>query len=74
MKKQSRIIEECYETLQGLHSVGFMNDEEMRDVDAMYDAYSAQKYSAEMVKPLRRCLNPTQLSVDSILNTPASRD
>ena len=72
MKKQSRIIEEAYETIQGLHSSGFMKDEAMREVDAMYDSYLAPRYSAEMVKALRLRLNLTQVTLASILNTSAS--
>jgi putative transcriptional regulator len=72
MKKRSRIIEETYETLQGLHSAGFMKDEAMRELNAMYDSYLAPKYSAEMVKSLRQRLNLTQVSLASILNTSAS--
>jgi putative transcriptional regulator len=72
MKKQSRIIEEAYETLQGLHSAGFMKDDEMHEVDAMYDSYLAPKYTAAMVKDLRQRLNLTQVTLASILNTSAS--
>jgi putative transcriptional regulator len=72
MKKQSRIIEETYETLHELHSSGFIKDEEMREVDAMFDSYLAPKYSAEMVKTLRKRLNLTQFSLASILNTSTS--
>jgi putative transcriptional regulator len=72
MKKESRIIEESYETMQGLHNAGFMNDDEINEIGAMYDSYTAPKYSAAMVKNLRKRMNLTQISLASILNTSAS--
>ena len=72
MKKKSRIIEEMYESMRGLHAAGVVCDQEMAEVASIYDSYKAPQYSADMVKALRRKLKLTQVSLASVLNTSAS--
>lgn len=72
MKKNSRIIEEMHESMQGLQQAGLMTDAEMGEVEAIYDSYKAPQYSSDMIKDLRQRLNLTQVSLASVLNTSAS--
>ena len=61
MKKKSRIIEEMYESMRDLHAAGVVGDQEMDEIASIHDSCKAPQFSADMVKNLRRKLNPTVL-------------
>ena len=72
MTTNSKIIDEMYETVQGLHSCGFLNKRRMEEFDAMYNACKVPKYDGAQVKALRNKLNISQSVLAMIINASAA--
>ena len=72
MNERSRIIEEMYETAQGMRSAGIIDKRRMREYEALYTANSVSKYTGETVKELRSRLNVSQTALALIINTSAA--
>jgi putative transcriptional regulator len=70
-KYRNRIAEEVHEMAQGLHSIGAIDNAEMKEFDLRCFA-PAPKYNSEMVRELRSRLNITQIALASVLNTSPS--
>ena len=70
-KYRSRIEEEVHEMAQGLHSIGAIDNAEMKEFDLRCLA-PAPRYTGEMVRDLRNRLNITQVALASVLNTSPS--
>lgn len=71
-QKQSRVIEEMYESMHDLHRAGALSSEKMQSYDALYKSYKTPVYTDEMVRSLRSRLNVTQAALAALLNTSAS--
>ena len=67
--KKSRIIEEMYETAQGMYKCGVINKRRFEEHKALYLASQTPEYSSETVKALRSRLNVSQSVLAALINT-----
>ena len=67
--KKSRIIEEMYETAQGMYASGVINKRRFEEHKALYAASQTPEYSSESVKELRSRLNVSQSVLAALINT-----
>ena len=70
-KAKSRILSEVHETAQGLHRVGGISDQEMREFDALC-LEPVPSYDADTIRKLRKRLDVSQVMLASVLNTSVS--
>lgn len=68
---KSRIFEAVHETAHGLHTIGGIDEQEMRRFDAIC-IDSVPAYTSEEIKELRTRLDLTQSVLASVLNTSIS--
>ena len=67
--KNSRIIEEMYETAQGMYTCGVINKRRFEEHKALYAASRTPEYTGESVKALRSRLNVSQSVLAALINT-----
>jgi putative transcriptional regulator len=72
VNKKSRIIEEMYETAQGMYRTGIIDKRRFEEHKALYAASQTQEYTGEDVKGLRSRLNISQTVLAILMNTSAS--
>ena len=70
--KKSRIIEEMYETAQGMYECGIIDKRRFEQHKALYAASRTPEYPGEYVKKLRFRLNVRRSVLAMLLNTRAS--
>lgn len=70
--KKSRIIEEMYETAQGMYECGVIDKRRFEQHQALYAASKTPEYTGEEVKELRSRLNVSQSVLAALINTSAA--
>lgn len=68
----SRIIEEMYETAEGLHASGVIDKRRMREYEALYRTTRVPRFTGDQVRELRKRLNVSQSALAIIINTSAN--
>ena len=66
----SRMINEALETMRGLHDIGAVNKQTLRDFDSQ--CLSSPAYTAEMIRRLRESLHISQAVFAAYLNASIS--